>query len=71
MVHSEAMNSHDAPYFTPAETASLLRVSRSAIYRAIRLGRLPALRLTRLLLIPREALRPETLGAMRGKKERP
>lgn len=48
-------------FLAPKEAAEILRVDVSVIYRAIRLGQLPSVRLTErgAIRIPRSALEPE------------
>ncbi|MBR5950979.1 MAG: helix-turn-helix domain-containing protein [Actinomycetaceae bacterium] len=49
-------------YFSPAEAAEYLGVSRKAVYEAIYQGRLLCVKFGRKNLIPVEALTPESLG---------
>ncbi len=52
----------DAPrVLTIAEAARVLRISRSAAYRAVRVGELPSIRVGRRVLVPRCRLE-ELLG---------
>lgn len=57
--------------FTVDEAAAALGISRSAAYECIRRGDIPALRLGRRVVVPREALmdllRP-TAGAARSRR---
>lgn len=46
----------EVDYLSIAETANLLRVSQATIRRAIRHGDLPAVRLGRVIRVPRSAL---------------
>lgn len=44
-------------FYTVAEAAALLRVSRDTVYRQIRLGRLAAVRLGARRVVPADAIR--------------
>jgi len=46
-------------YYSLSEAAKLLGCSRGAVSRAVRSGRLPAVRLSRIVRIPRAALEPQ------------
>lgn len=44
-------------YLTPAEVQQILRISRSAVYAAIRDGSLPHIRVGKLIRIPSAVLK--------------
>jgi len=44
------------PLLTVGEVAARLRVSRATVYRLVRLGTLPALRVSNSIRVPRDAL---------------
>lgn len=46
-------------YLTAAEAMQLLRVGRSAFYRAVEAGDIPSIRVGKLIRIPRAALEPQ------------
>ena len=50
------MNTNDKLLLTVSEAAAVLRVSRAFAYELVARGDLPALRLGRRIVIPREAI---------------
>jgi excisionase family DNA binding protein len=47
---------------TPEEAGQVLRIGRSATYRALRSGSLPSIRVGRKFVIPRDVLRKKLEG---------
>ncbi len=46
----------DREYFTPAEVAARLKVTRQAVYKWIEQGKLEAVRIEKAVRIPRDSL---------------
>jgi excisionase family DNA binding protein len=63
---STSLVDNTARYLSPAEAAELLGVKRETIYRHIRRGKLPAVRLGRSLRIPEAELRTTLEAARTG-----
>jgi excisionase family DNA binding protein len=49
------MNAELKPYLTPSELTVFLPVGRSVIYRELRAGRIPSMKIGRKIVIPRVA----------------
>ena len=45
------------PFMTVVEIATLMRVSRATVYRLIQHGRLPRMRVGKIMRVPRQAVR--------------
>ncbi|MEZ0073594.1 helix-turn-helix domain-containing protein [Planotetraspora sp. GP83] len=65
------MNTLDVKFLTVAEVATVMRVSKMTVYRLVRSGELPHLRVGRVYRVPEQEVIDYLSRRTRGARDRP